>query len=213
MGTIRKGANGGFSGKAGSVVGSSWRDIEYIRGLPRLSNKPKSEKQLEQQAKFSMAINVLLPVKKQIDIGFGNIKQGRTTSYNLALRHMLDYAIIGTYPALEIDFSQIAFAQGRLSGVSGVILLSEPENIKVFWSNSVLKSNSKPSDVLTAMVYEPESNDYVIGPPDIARAAGMMDIVMPSDWLGKTVHVYLFFISLNGQLVSNSAYGGSITVL
>lgn len=213
MGTIRKGANGGFSGKAGSVVGSNWRDIEYIRGLPKLSNKPKTDKQLEQQAKFTMAINVLLPVKKQIDIGFANIKQGRTTSYNLALKHMLDYAIIGTYPALEIDYPQIAFAQGRLSGVSGITLLAEPENIRVSWSNMVLKSNSSATDVLTAMVYEPESNDYVIGPPDTARAAGLMDIVMPFDWLGKAVHVYLFFTSLDGKLVSNSAYGGSITVL
>ena len=131
MGTIRKGANGGFSGKAGSIVGSSWRDIDYIRGLPKLSKKPKSEKQIEQQAKFALAIDVLLPVKKQIDTGFGNIKQGRTTSYNLALKHMLDYAIIGTYPALEIDYSQIAFAQGRLSGVSGVVLLAKPGNIRV----------------------------------------------------------------------------------
>lgn len=213
MGTIRKGANGGFSGKAGSVVGSSWRDIEYIRGLPKLSNKPKSEKQIEQQAKFALAINVLLPVKKQIDIGFGNIKQGRTTSYNLALKHMLDYAIIGTHPALEIDYSQIAFAQGRLSRVSGINLLAEPGNIRASWSNDIIKSNSSPTDLLTVLVYEPESNDYVIGPPDADRAAGMVDIAMPSDWLGKTVHVYLFFTSLDGLLVSNSAYGGSISVL
>jgi hypothetical protein len=213
MGTIRKGANGGFSGKAGSIVGSSWRDIDYIRGLPKLRKKPKSEKQIEQQAKFALAIDVLLPVKKQIDTGFGNIKQGRTTSYNLALKHMLDYAIIGTYPALEIDYSQIAFAQGRLSGVSGVVLLAKPGNIRVSWSNAILKSNGKADDLLTVLVYEPESNDYVIGPPDTIRTAGMVNIAMPPEWLGKTVHVYLFFTSPERQMVSNSAYGGSISVL
>jgi len=57
MGTIRNGGNGAFSGKAGSFIGSSWRDINYIEGLSKLSTKPKCEKQLEQQAKFAMAIS------------------------------------------------------------------------------------------------------------------------------------------------------------
>ncbi|MGB4399537.1 MAG: DUF6266 family protein [Daejeonella sp.] len=183
MGRIRKGANGGFSGKAGSVVGSSWRDIDYIRGLPKLSNKPKSEKQLEQQARFALAINVLLPVKKQIDIGFCNIKQGRTTSYNLALKHMLDFAIIGIYPELVIDFSKIAFSQGRLSGVLGTTVLAEPGKIKLNWSTDVLRSTASPADLMTILVYEPESNEYVIGPPDVARSASKVDITShPIGW-------------------------------
>jgi hypothetical protein len=31
MGTIRNGGNGAFSGKAGSFIGSSWRDINLTR--------------------------------------------------------------------------------------------------------------------------------------------------------------------------------------
>ena len=41
MGTIRKGTLGGFYVKAESIVGSSCRDISYIKGLSKLSNKPK----------------------------------------------------------------------------------------------------------------------------------------------------------------------------
>ncbi|MHB1178609.1 MAG: hypothetical protein ACYCZO_09790 [Daejeonella sp.] len=51
---------------------------------------------------------------------------------------------------------------------------------KVRWSNVIIKSSGLPTDVLTSMVYEPESNDYVIGPPDTDRAAGLIDIAMPS---------------------------------
>lgn len=211
MGRIRKGANGGFSGKAGSVVGSRWRDIDYIRGLPKLSNKPKSEKQLEQQARFTLAINVLLPVKKQLDIGFGKIRQGRTTSYNIALKHMLDYAIVGIYPVLEIDYPKIAFSQGRLSGVLGTSVLAEPGKIKLSWSTDVNRSTALPGDLMTILVYEPESNEYVIGPPDVTRSASTVDITMPSDWVGLTVHVYLYLVS-EDQVVSNSSYAGSVIV-
>jgi len=31
MGTIRQGALGGFSGKAGSMTGSNWKNVNYIK--------------------------------------------------------------------------------------------------------------------------------------------------------------------------------------
>ncbi|WP_411274424.1 DUF6266 family protein, partial [Daejeonella sp.] len=89
---------GAFSGKAGSFIGSNWRDINYIKGILRISNKPKTQKQLEQQAKFALAVRFLRPVKLQVEAGFSKIKQGHTTSYNLALKQILVNAITGTYP-------------------------------------------------------------------------------------------------------------------
>lgn len=65
MGTFRNGGNGAFSGKTGSFIGSNWSDINYIKGIPRISNKPKTQKQLEQQAKFALAVRFLRPVKLQ----------------------------------------------------------------------------------------------------------------------------------------------------
>jgi len=35
MGSYSKGANGIFSGKVGSIIGSSWRSIDYLKGLPK----------------------------------------------------------------------------------------------------------------------------------------------------------------------------------
>ena len=55
MGIIRQGANGGYSGKVGSTVGSSWKGIDYIKALPKKSSKPATQAQLEQQAKFKLA--------------------------------------------------------------------------------------------------------------------------------------------------------------
>lgn len=48
MGRIKKGILGGFSGKVDSVVGASWRGIDYMRSLPRTSDKPATVAQLEQ---------------------------------------------------------------------------------------------------------------------------------------------------------------------
>lgn len=42
MGKIRTGAGSGFSGKAGSVIGSSRKETEYIRKCLCLHLKPKN---------------------------------------------------------------------------------------------------------------------------------------------------------------------------
>ncbi len=39
MGKFVKGLNGGFSGRAGSTVGSKWRGINYMKSLPDIRNK------------------------------------------------------------------------------------------------------------------------------------------------------------------------------
>ena len=49
MGRLSRSPNGPFSGKAGSVIGSSWRGIYYIKGLQKTITKARSPLQLEQQ--------------------------------------------------------------------------------------------------------------------------------------------------------------------
>lgn len=46
MGTIKKGILGGFSGKVGTVVGSSWKGIAYMRSLPQNMKNPRTEGQV-----------------------------------------------------------------------------------------------------------------------------------------------------------------------
>jgi hypothetical protein len=39
MAMYSKGANGAFSGKVGSIIGSNWPSIDYLKGLPKKSSK------------------------------------------------------------------------------------------------------------------------------------------------------------------------------
>lgn len=213
MGTIRKGALGGFSGKAGSIIGSSWRDISYIKGLPKLSNKPKSEKQLEQQARFTMALKFLLPVKDFLNVGFNDLKQGRSTGFNVAIKTFLAKAIIGTYPALDIDYALVEFAKGPLSSPLSISLTPGAGKVALNWATDVLPVAGNTDDVCVVLVYEPGSNDYVAGPSNVARSVGTIETVMPSDWVGLEVHVFVYFIAKTGQRVSNSKYAGTTTVV
>jgi hypothetical protein len=213
MGTIRNGGNGAFSGKAGSFIGSSWRDINYIKGLPKLSTKPKSEKQLEQQAKFALAIRFLLPVKRQLNIGFGKVKQGRATSYNIALRHILSNAITGVYPDFEINYPYVKFSHGSLSEPAAVTVVPASGELMISWDNMVIVTNGYVDDQLTVLVYDAESNTFVMGPPDVSRSSEEVTVALPAHWLGRTVHIYMYYISKETGELSSTFYAGSETVV
>ena len=213
MGTIRNGGNGAFSGKAGSFIGSSWRDINYIKGLPKLSTKPKSEKQLEQQAKFAMAIRFLLPVKRQLNIGYGKVKQGRATSYNIALRQILSNAITGVYPDFEINYPYVKFSHGSLSEPAAVTVVPGSGELMISWDNMVIVTNGYVDDQLTVLVYDAESNTFVMGPPDVSRSSEEVTVALPAHWQGRTVHIYMYYISKETGELSSTFYAGSETVV
>ncbi len=85
MGKIFTGVNGGFSGKVGSVIGSSWRSVNYMRGLSKPSDKATTEKQQAQRLRFATAIRFLKQISDVLNEGYAGQVTSRVTGYNLAL--------------------------------------------------------------------------------------------------------------------------------
>ncbi|WP_229707698.1 DUF6266 family protein, partial [Sphingobacterium alkalisoli] len=98
MARFLKGINGAYSGKVGNVIGSSWRNVDYVRSLSKRSNKPASADQLAQRAKFALGVSFLSPIKDLLNLGYSDALQGRSTGYNKALQHLLANGIMGDYP-------------------------------------------------------------------------------------------------------------------
>jgi hypothetical protein len=51
MGTIKQGILGGFSGKVGTVIGASWKGINYMRSIPQHVKNPRTAGQVSQRSK------------------------------------------------------------------------------------------------------------------------------------------------------------------
>jgi len=90
MATIKQGILGAFSGKVGSVVGSSWKGIPVMKSLPPSVANPRTAKQIEQRSRmkactaFSQAI--LADVIKPLNDRFASRMSGFNafTSRNIA---------------------------------------------------------------------------------------------------------------------------------
>src|SRR5690606_26756084 len=134
MAIFKKGINGAFSGTIGNTVGASWRQIDYMRSLPRPSKKPATERQLAQRAKFALAVSFLRSIKPLLNLGFSDKLQGRQTGYNRALQVMIGSGITGEYPDYTIDYANVALAQGGLAqAMSAVLEQTAPGQLTLSW--------------------------------------------------------------------------------
>ena len=115
MSTIKQGILGGFSGKTGTVIGSSWKGIAVMRGIAPSIAIPNTPAQLAQRAKFSVAGKFLRPLIPFLRIGFRS-QAVKMSGFNAAMSYNLEYALTGTYPAYDIDFSKALVSQGTFRG-------------------------------------------------------------------------------------------------
>ena len=75
METIKQGILGGFSGKVGTVIGSSWKGISYMRGRAQGVKNPRTEGQVEQRSKFALTLDFLKPITAYVRTGYKNLCQ------------------------------------------------------------------------------------------------------------------------------------------
>ncbi|WP_353128280.1 DUF6266 family protein [Parapedobacter pyrenivorans] len=212
MGVIRRGANGGFKGKAGSVIGSSWKSIDYIKGLYKKRTKPATEEQLMQQAKFTLLMRFLLPLKVFIRIGYGQRKTDTHTPMNVAFQSNLSRAIVGDYPDYRLDYSQVRIAEGY-SGGGGESASAAAGVLTVTWNtveNGIYAQ--QPDDRLYIVLYHPGIDQFLTAPTPPQRADGTVDIALPNHFQEGQGHVWLFTADRKGRNVSRSVYLGEVAL-
>lgn len=212
MGKYKKGILGAFSGKIGTVVGSSWKGIEYMRSLPRPSTKAATDQQMIQRAKFALVSAFFRSASALINMGYQSLAQGKS-GYNVATSDFIADAIIGTYPDFEIDYSKVLFSKGTLTGAYGVNAVSESGSVKVSWDDNSNSGTAKASDQIVILVYNPDKGQFVYDINTGAlRSAGEDTLLMPVEFLGDTVEVWVAFMTPDKKIFSTSMYVGQVLI-
>ncbi len=212
MARFLKGITGAYSGKVGSVIGSSWRSVDYIRSLSKPSNKPATEGQLTQRARFALAVSFLSPIKDLLKLGYSDAMQARSTGYNKALQHLLAYGVTGTYPSLELDYASVVIAKGSLANLMGVAWTeSAPQEISVTWNTEVNSFNAFADDSVILLMYNKEKQFFSIL-ESATRNDGTLDFTFPSVYAGDHVVGWIFTGHRDGIKTSGSYYLGEIVV-
>lgn len=211
MGTINKGILGGFSGKVGSVVGGTWKGIDYMRSKSNRKNFLATDKQLAQQMKFSLLMGFLQPMAGLLSISFRDFAV-KMTGINNAFSYNYEKAITGVYPALSIDYSNALVSRGSLPNATGPAVTSGAGSILTFnWTDNSGVGGAASTDQAIFVAYCPGRKQCIFTTAGGARNAltGTLNLVPFS---GQQVQTYIGFLSADEMTVSDSYFTGQVTV-
>jgi hypothetical protein len=211
MGTINKGILGGFSGKVGSVVGGTWKGIDYMRSKSNRTNFTPSQAQLEQQAKFGLAIRFAQTMSALLAIGFRTYAN-RQTGVNSAVSYILKNAIGGTYPGFSILYDEVLVSRGDLPNVLAPAVTAATGSMLTYnWTDNSGTGIAKATDKVILAAYCPALDQCIYTTGSAARSAAT-DQLNLTTFSGKEVHTYIGCISADGRNIATSIYTGAVTV-
>lgn len=213
MGTIKQGILGGFSGKVGTVIGSSWKGISYMRGQAQHVKNPRSAGQVNQRTKFALVLSFLQPVVPYIRIGFKS-QAAKQTEFNAAMSYTIKNAVTGSYPSYALDFTKIVVSKGGLTQVTGATATwdNNRNEVKIDWTDNSGVGNALATDKAMPFIYNKDKGETIYDTAGATRATHTQSLTVPNDWEDDKVEVYLGMVSEDGKEVADSIYLGEVTL-
>jgi hypothetical protein len=211
MGIIKQGILGGFSGKVGTVIGGTWKGIDYMRSAASSVSNPQTTPQLSQRQKFSIMMGFLQPLTEFLKTGFKSFNV-KMSQINAAMGYNIRNAIAGAYPNYSIDYPNALVARGKLAAALNPAAASTVVGTVNFtWDNNSDEMGANAADKTLLVVYNPVKHQVISANQLAQRSAGTQNLTVPDSFTGDTVHCYMAYINSDG-IVSNSRYAGPVTV-
>ena len=212
MGTFEKGILGGFNGKVGTVVGSTWKGITVMRSTPKARKGGFSNSQLIQQAKFALMIKFLQPMADFMNLTYKKAAT-KMSGFNKVFSDNIKAAIAGVYPALTIDYTKVILSKGSLPGAVSPVAASTVAGKLVFtWTDNSNNGTALSSDIAFVAAYNEALNQWIFNSNAAARSAGTVTLDVTA-FSGKPAQTYIGFMSADRNKTANSLYTGVVNIL
>jgi hypothetical protein len=212
MGRISQRVLGGFSGKIGNVVGSSWKRIDYMRIKPSSVVNPRTVDQVDQRTKFTAALQFLQPLKDFVKVGYKSYAN-KMTEFNSEMSYTLANAITVVSPDFLVDFSCALLSRGSLLGALNPLASSTVEgSVSVTWDDNTFNGTTAANDKSLIALYNTTKGESIFTLDGATMSVGSQNLVVPANYTGNDLEAYISFQSADGTYVSNSIYIGSVTV-
>ncbi|MEJ7559336.1 MAG: DUF6266 family protein [Pedobacter sp.] len=211
MGKYKKGILGYFRGKVGTVIGSIWKGINYMKSLPDVSNSEPTPAQLNVRLKFALIMAWFSNIKGLINIGYQKFNKG-ITPMNAATSYHLKAAVSGVAPNLILNFNKIIVSVGDLEDLPGITITGGSDELIFTWNENVAMEYGKPTDQITILVYHELTFKFAQVLKVVPRSALGYTMSLPAEFAGSALHCYLVVTSLDGKECSTSQHSGAMAL-
>ena len=201
MGRLDKGLLGGYTGKLGTTVGSTWKGINVVRTYqPNVAN-PRSDRQVEHRSLFSQVTEIgsLLLADVIKPLWDRNAKQ--MSGYNAFIQANM----LAASKTKKLSHERFVLAKGRIGDCNPSSTMSESAFI-VEWNKDTLPVFGKKTDMAYVIVFDGLMNilDYQAG--TTSRDFGFAQIYHDGSLQGNAESAVIAFLSEDGKLSSNTEW-------
>ena len=207
MARLISGINGPFIGTVGTVVGSSWYGIPYMKSRYKRRTTKVSKKEKDNRGKFAMAHFWLQPLLVFVREGFKNYSL-KSRGFNAAKSYLLKNAFEGQQPDLFINPALVKVSAGDLPLSSNITAEKAGDTeIKFTWDTKTNDTN--PFDQVMMLAYNVESRKARYITTGQLRHTGVDTLAV---YPGQTYHLYLAFNAADRSRQSDSVYLGEMSM-
>lgn len=202
MGIIKSGILGGFKNKVGPVVGSSWKGISVMRGMPESVANPNTVAQQVQRTKFSRVSKFASQLLTSVIKPYWDSDAKKMSGYNAFVQRNIDAFAVDNEPAMEA----ILMTRGRLAPteIKNTSMLSE-NNVQIAWDGASVGLGQSSMDIAHAVVTDTQGNVLGVSTADEFRDNSLLEVTLPLEYKPiQSVYVFLFFTSADSKSVSDS---------
>ncbi|MGQ7870911.1 DUF6266 family protein, partial [Sunxiuqinia sp. sy24] len=193
MAVINQGILGGFSGKVGTVIGGSWKGIDYMRSKPVSVANPRTPAQVDQRTKFVTVLNFLQPLTSFLRTGFKDYAV-KMSAFNAAMSYTIQNAVSGTYPEYGIAYADALVSRGSLTGaLNPSIQATIPGQIDFSWVDNSGTGTALATDKAMLVIYNSAKNQAVTINGGNTRTSGSQVVTVPATFSGDELSCYIAF--------------------
>ena len=207
MGKIKQGILGGFRGKVGTVVGSYWNGIFYMKALPQSSKKGRSgSKMLQGYFKELVTLSMSLS-KEDLEFIYPRKPKGMTRR-NLLVKQLASYAaVVDESKTVDLD-SLSTLGNAPTTALPAVAVAVNRDDLQISWEAVTYYRDQHPDDYPVILVANAtQQRLFLIGSSVPLRASGKQSFAVSLKPYGRERDEFSGFMFVTSQDRSRVSIG------
>ena len=208
MGKIKQGILGGFKGKVGTVIGSSWNGIAYMRGLAQSVKNPKTAGQTTQRGFFREVLDIVGQFsKEQLAFLFPTAPSGMTR-YNALVKQLANVATVDG-DVKSVDLGNInSLGNAAPADLPEVAITAAGENLTISWDGDSANRAEAADEYPTVFVANvTKKKVYLVNSTAALGASGEVSFNVGLAAYGEATDEFSGFMMLTGSKIALVGFG------
>ena len=207
MGKIRQGILGGFRGKVGTVVGSYWNGIFYMKGLPQSYRKGRSGSKM-QQGYFKELVTLAMSLSNE-DLEFIYPRKPKgMTRRNLLVKQLASYAVlVDKSKTVDLD-SLTSLGNAPVTDLPAVTVAANRTVLQISWEDVTYYRDQHPEDypvILVANITQQQL--FFVASPVMMKSSGKQSFDIDLKPYGRERDEFSGFMFATGQGGAKVGFG------